>query len=119
MKFLKDIQAFWAAAIFALALGACATVEAPKTPQQAIDQTNVVLVAAAIQVRDNLAAKIMTKPEAQSALTRVKELAVMTDEAQRLLDKGLAIEAQDKVKLVNTLLTSLQREIAQKARETQ
>ncbi len=108
---------FWLVVVTAFMVTACATFEAPKTPQEAIDKTNVVLIAAATNVRDNAKAGIMTKVEAQAALARLKEFAVTTDEAQTLLDQGLAIQAQDKVKLVNSLLTALQRDIAQKARE--
>lgn len=108
---------FWLAIVTAFMVTACATLDTPKTPQEAIDKTNIVLIAAANNVRDNVKSGVMTRDEALAAMAKLKELAAMTDEAQGLLDQGLAIQAQDKVKLVNTLLTSLQREIAQKARE--
>ena len=108
----------WFAPIWiALVISACTTFDPPTTPQAAIDQANVVLIAAATQVGDNLKAGIMLKSEAQAALDKVKQAAVMLDDAQKLLDQGKAIEAQDKVKLANSLLTALQREIAIKARE--
>lgn len=95
----------------------CATLEPPKSPQDAINKANILLIATASTVRDNVRDGIMTKAEGSKAIARVERLAKNVDEAQHLLNEGLELQAQDKIKLVNTLLTSLQREIAQKARE--
>ena len=109
----------WIAPLVVVLVAGCATFSPPKTPQEAINQANLVITAIAQQVGDNLTNKVMTHDEAAAAIAKLRPLAAGIDEAQALLANGQAMAAGDKAKIVNQLLLSLQREVAAKAREAQ
>ena len=98
-------------------LSGCASMEVPKDAQGWISEGRVTLIATANLIADNVKADIMTPAEGQKVLNSVKEYSKVLDDAQKLLDTGFANESIDKAKLVNSLITSLHKEVAAKARE--
>ena len=96
----------------------CTTVEVPKDAQGWINEGRITNVAIAQAVLDNVKNDIMTPAEGQAVLDKVKDYANKLNEAQKLLDTGLALQAEDKAKLVNNLIITLHKEVAKKARET-
>ena len=98
-------------------LSGCVSMETPKDAQGWINEGRVTLIATANLVSDNVKGDIMTPSEGQVVLNKVREYSKVLDDAQKLLDTGFANESIDKAKLVNTLITSLHKEVAAKARE--
>jgi len=103
-----------------LLLAGCAGMlpdKAPTTPQGVIDEANIYLTAAHLQVRDNLRNRIMGSAEAEPVLAKLNEYGHAVDEAQRLLDAGQGVAAMDKAKVVRTAVIYLHRRLAAKAAE--
>lgn len=98
-------------------LSSCASIETPKDAQGWINEGRVTLIATANLISDNVKGDIMLPQEGQVLLSKVREYSKVLDDAQKLLDTGFANEAIDKAKLVSTLITSLHKEVASKARE--
>jgi len=100
---------------FVLLLTACVHLQV-KSPQDAINEANVVLTATAQLVKENVTNGVMTKEEGKSVLDEVKKYSVQVDSAQALLLAGNPLEAQNQIKLLNSAILSLQKRVAEKAR---
>ena len=85
--------------------------------QDAINEANQWLIAAANVIASNVKEGIMTKAEAQAALDHVRKLGDDADRAQRLLDSGDP-DALDVANLTRTAIIALHREVAARARRT-
>ena len=90
---------------------------AEQQAQSAIHEANILLNAAARVIGQNVQDKIMTKAEGQKALDQVRSYATDVDRAQRLLDSGDVLNAQNQAELAKKLIVILHREIAEKARQ--
>lgn len=112
---MKALKSFFISAALALGLVGCATPAA--SPQEAINQANLLITAITQQIGENYDNKVLTRDEALAYQAKVKAFVADVNEAQRLLDDGQDVLAGDKARIVERLLISLQREIAQKARE--
>lgn len=107
--------------LFALFLAGCAAFTPPKvsTPQDAINEANVLLTAIAKQATDNFNSGVMTLEEKDKAVAEVKQYAAKVDSARKLLDAGNPLEAKNQVQLLNTAILALQKRVAEKARKPQ
>ena len=95
-----------------------ATLSAPaQSVQKALNEANVVLAASASVVAQNVADGILTKPEAQSYVVKLKEYAKQVDGAQKLLDSGDVLGAQNQAELLSRLIVALHKEVAARSRK--
>jgi soluble cytochrome b562 len=101
-----------------LLVGCVNPVAVPSSPQEAINEANITLAAAASVIGQNVKDKVFTKEEGQRYLDKVRELAKKVDDAQRLVDAGLP-DAAKQADLVKSLIVALHREVAARARRTQ
>lgn len=85
--------------------------------QKAINEANVTLTATANVVAQNLADGILTKPEAQGYVAKLKGYAADVDNAQKLLDAGLVVDAQKQSELLSRLIIALHKEVASRRRQ--
>lgn len=92
---------------------------AAQTAQTAINEANILLIAAANVLGQQLTDGIVSKPEAQLQLNQIREFAARVDRAQQMLDTGDVLGAQNQAELAQRLLIVLHREIAQRARKPQ
>jgi soluble cytochrome b562 len=90
---------------------------AAQAAQKAINEANVTLAATANVIAQNVTDGIWTKPEAQSYLDKVKDFAKKTDAAQVLLNGGDILNAKNQAELLKSLILTLHREVAAKARK--
>lgn len=88
-----------------------------QTAQKAINEANVTLTATASVIAQNVSEGIYTKPEAQSYLNKVKDLAKKVDAAQVLLHGGNILDAKNQAELLASLIVTLHREVTSKARK--
>jgi hypothetical protein len=98
---------------FLLLLAACTTLS-PKSPQDSINEANVVLTASYKQLGENVKNKVTTKEEAQKVLSELDKLSKGVDDAQILLRAGNPLQAENQIKLLNSALISLQKKLAEK-----
>lgn len=84
--------------------------------QRTINEANATLAAIASVIAQNVTDGTMAKTDAQSALTRVKEYASYADQAQKLLDNGVVLDAKSRAEFAHGLISSLHKQIAAKAR---
>jgi hypothetical protein len=103
---------------FLLFLTACAqlglTPPKASTPQDAINEANILVISVVNAARDNFKAGMMTLAEKDKAIHDAKAYVAPLDEAQSLLDAGKMIESQDRVKLINIGLLALQKRVNEK-----
>jgi hypothetical protein len=85
--------------------------------QQAINEANLDITAAANIVKSNAKAGVTTKAEALEQVGQLRNFREQIKAAQVLLDAGDISNAQTQTKLVNTLLTTLQKKVAEEARK--
>jgi soluble cytochrome b562 len=103
--------------LLVLLLAGCVNpVVAPSSPQQAINEANITLTAAANVIAQNVNDKVFTREEGQKYIDKVRELAGKVDQAQKLVDAGLP-DAAKQAEIVRTLIIALHREVAQRARK--
>lgn len=84
--------------------------------QTAINEANILLIAASNVIAQNVVDGVSTKEEGRVLLARVKALAADVDRAQKLLVAGEVVTAQTQAELTRKLLVALHREVAEKAR---
>lgn len=84
--------------------------------QRTINEANATLAAIASVIAQNVTDGTMAKPDAQSALTKVKEYASYADQAQKLLDDGVVLDAKSRAEFAHGLISSLHKQVAAKAR---
>jgi len=111
---------------FSLLLSGCALVApadipvsaklspAAQTVQKAINEANIALTATANVIAQNVLEGIMTKPEAQSALDKVKDYGKKVDAAQVMLNTGDVLNAKTQAELLSSLILTLHREVAKR-----
>jgi len=111
---------------FSLLLSGCALVApadipvsaklspAAQTVQKAINEANIALTATANVIAQNVLEGIMTKPEAQSALDKVKDYGKKVDAAQVMLNTGDVLNAKTQAELLSSLILALHREVAKR-----
>ena len=87
---------------------------AAQTVQKAINEANITLTATANVIAQNVLEGIMTKPEAQSALDKVKDYAKKVDAAQVMLNTGDVLNAKNQAELLSSLILTLHREVAKR-----
>ena len=112
MKAIKQLCSY--GLVVLLAMG-CVSV--PKTPQEAINNANLVITAVAQQTRDNITNNVMLPAEGQDVFDKLVEYGALVDEAEVLLAAGQDALAMSKARIVERLLISLQQKVAKKARQ--
>jgi hypothetical protein len=105
-----------AIAMIAITMIGCQSFQAPRTPQDAVNQANIVITATAKTVADNVRAGVMTIAERDVAVAELRKYAVTVHDAQLLIATGHELDAANEVKLLNTALLALQKRVADKAR---
>lgn len=125
---MKTLLTAWAFAI-GLVLGGCALVQPTGLPvsqtlspaaqeaQRAINEANVILAAAANVTAQNVADGILTKPEGQAYVAKLKEYAGKVDAAQKLLDSGDVLNAKTQAEVLSRLIVALHKEVAARSRK--
>jgi soluble cytochrome b562 len=104
--------------LLVLLLAGCVNpVKAPTSPQEAINEANITIAAAATVVAQNVQDKIFTKEEGQRYVEKLQDLARKVDEAQKMVDSGLP-DAAKQAEIVRAVIVALHREIAARARRT-
>ena len=88
-----------------------------QTAQKAINEANVTMAAAANVIAQNVTEGIMTKPEAQSALDKLKDYARKVDAAQVLLNGGNILDAKNQAELLASLILTLHREVVARRKQ--
>src|SRR5574342_484404 len=78
--------------------------------QKAINEANVALAATANVIVENVASGILTKPETQSYVAKLRDFASKVDAAQVLLNGGKVIDAKNQAELLKSLIIALHRE---------
>jgi hypothetical protein len=91
--------------------------EAGKQAQNAINEANVGLAAAANVIAANVRDGIYTKAQAQAYLDQVKDYARKIDRAQEAVKLGDFSSAQGQADAVRSLILILHREVAAQARK--
>jgi len=99
-----------------------ATAESPaqkatRLAHASIDEANAALTAFNVTIGNNAAAGIWTKAQAQEALDQSKELGKGLDVAREAMRLGDITSAATQAELVKKLLITLQRKVAEKARD--
>ena len=90
---------------------------AVQAAQSTINEANVLITASATVIERNVAEGVMTGPEAQDAVARLRQYAGHMDEAQRLLERGDILAAKNRAEIANRLILQLHRELAARARK--
>lgn len=85
--------------------------------QKSINEANVALASAANVIAQNVTDGIMTKPEAQAMLDKVKDYAKKVDAAQTLLNSGDILSAKNQADLIKSAILALHKEVAKRARQ--
>ncbi len=85
--------------------------------QNAVNEANLGLTAAANVIAANVKDKIWSKEQAQGYLEKVKEYAKRADSAQELINLGKFSEGKTQAEALRSLIIVLHREIAVRARE--
>lgn len=87
--------------------------------QNAVNEANLGLTAAANVVAGNVKDRIWTKAQAQPYLDKIKDYAQQVDRAQELIRLGEFGAGKTQAEATRALIVILHREIAAKAREGQ
>lgn len=113
----------------ALAISACSSVgtlpvsqdrpPAVQAAETAIKEANVLLIAAANVLGQQVVDGIAPKADAQRQLDQLRALAARVNQAQVALDAGDALVAKGLAEVATQGIVVLQREIAQRARKPQ
>lgn len=90
---------------------------AAEQAQNAVNEANLGLTAAANVIAANVKDRIWTKQQAQPYLDKVKDYARQVDRAQELIRLGQFDSARTQAEAVRALIVVLHREVAAKARE--
>lgn len=85
--------------------------------QKALNEANVTLTAAATVVAQNVTEGIITKPDGQAYIARIKEFAKQVDAAQILLKGGDILNANTQAQILSKLILALHREVASRSRQ--
>ena len=91
--------------------------EPPRTPQDYINEGNILLTAIAKTVTSNVNAGTMTPAERDSVMDDWRKFTSDIDAAQTLLDSGKATEAQQRARIINQAIKALHKKVAAKAKE--
>jgi soluble cytochrome b562 len=112
------LGALFLALIILSAIPGCANpVTVPQSPQEAINEANITLTAAANVIASNVRDKVFTREEGQQYIDKVRDLAKKVDDAQKLVDSGLP-DAAKQAEIVRSLILALHREVAARARKS-
>jgi hypothetical protein len=114
---MKPNLYYFVALLIILSMMGCATT-VPKTPQQIINDAKVQVAISYKQARERFENNISTKQEFSDEIKKIDGYKAKVNESQKLLDQGFAVLARDKAALVNQLVITLQRELAQRARRS-
>lgn len=90
---------------------------AAQSVQKALNEANVTLAAAANVVAQNVTEGILSKPDGQAYVAKLKELAQKVDQAKALLDKGLVLDAKNQAELLSSLIIALHKEVASRRKQ--
>lgn len=90
---------------------------AAQTVQNALNEANVTLTAAANVVAQNVAEGIYTKPQGQSYVAKIKDFAKQVDAAQVLLQNGDILNADKQAQVLSKLIIALHKEVATRSRQ--
>lgn len=86
------------------------------TAQDIVNEANILLTAIYGQIADNVTAGVYSKQEAKDALAEADRYKDDVNTVKVLIADGKGGEAQQRARLVNTALLSLQKRVAEKAR---
>jgi predicted small lipoprotein YifL len=98
--------------------GETAVQRATRLAHATLDEAYVDLTALDIQIGKNVAERIWTKEQGQRALNESISYRMRVDEAYRLLKLGDLSTAQSQAELIQRLIVTLQRKVAETARES-
>jgi soluble cytochrome b562 len=90
---------------------------AAQSVQKSINEANVILTAAANVLSQQVADGILSKPDAQAYLSKIKGYAADVDKAQDLLAKGLILDAKNQAEILSKLVVALHKEIASRRKQ--
>lgn len=85
--------------------------QAAKEAGKAIDEANALIAACANTIAAGVTDGTLSKPDAQSALDKLKGYAARVDQAKALLGAGKSMESLSQAELLNTLLLALHKEL--------
>ena len=85
--------------------------------QKAINESNVLIIASANVLAQNLKDGVMTRVEVDGYAVKLRSMAAQTDKTQDLLRLGDIGSARTQAELIQRAVTALHREVAAKARK--
>lgn len=103
---------------FLLALPACGgllSTSAPSSPQELVNEANILIISTANVVAQNEKEGIFTKAEARGYLVELEDIRKKVRTAQAFIDAGSPL-AKGNAELVKTLIIQLHKTVSERAR---